>query len=652
MDGLRDEDAQVLDQMLRSLAHRGPDDQHMRGDTLTLLGARRLSIIDLERGRQPLTDETDTVIASQNGEIYNYVELRGDLEARGHRFRTHGDTETIVHLYQEHGIDFPRHLRGMFAIALWDSTRRRLVLARDRVGKKPLYWRLADGRLTYGSELKSIIAAPTVSRVVDQEALGLYLQYDYVPAPRTILHGISKLPPASVLVWDGGEPTISQYWAPEYEPKTRRSFEEDLAEGQDLMREAVRIRLRSDVPVGVFLSGGIDSGLVTAMMAEASTGPVRTFSIGFDDQAFDELPYARQVAERLGTMHDEEVVRIDALGLLPELADHYDEPFADPSAVPTFRVAQMAGKHLKVVLTGDGGDEAFGGYTRYLAHLGIGRSPIIAAARRSLDLLPPTVIRGAARSGRALLAPLGPDSRLLTRLELAEAIATRPADERYMEAMTTIGALARSQLLRDNDLARGSEGYLLDALRGGPTGRLDRILHADLRTYLSEDLLVKMDRATMACSLEARSPLLDQRVIEFAARLPIERKIQGSTTKVLLRAIARRYLPAELIDRPKHGFGAPIADWFRGELGTVFQDTVLAADARSRDFMDVEVAGRLFAQHRSRRTSTATDLWALLMFELWARRWLTPSGSDAPSPGAIEPARATAPTPVLSGERA
>jgi asparagine synthase (glutamine-hydrolysing) len=367
VNGLDQSEAGLVDRMLRSLAHRGPDDQYQLGDTRAMLGTRRLAIIDLAGGRQPLTDESDQIIATQNGEIYNYVELRPDLERRGHVFRSDGDTETIVHLYEEHGPGFVRFLRGMFAIAIWDARIGRLVLARDRLGKKPLYWRLADGRLTYGSEVKAILQDPVVERTVDREALALYLHYQYVPAPHSILKGIAKLAPASTLVWDGGEPRIERYWCPDYEPKTRRDLRDDVAEGTDLLREAVRLRLRSDVPVGIFLSGGMDSSVVTALMAEASAEPVRTFSIGFENQAYDELPYAREVASRFGTRHTEAVVQLDALELLPDLADAYDEPFADSSALPTFRVSQMAASELKVVLTGDGGDESFGGYARYRA---------------------------------------------------------------------------------------------------------------------------------------------------------------------------------------------------------------------------------------------------------------------------------------------
>lgn len=609
-DGVREGDARLVDAMLRSLAHRGPDDQYMAGDAKAWLGARRLSIIDLEGGRQPLTDESGLILATQNGEIYNYIELREDLERRGHIFQTRSDTETIVHLYEEHGTAFVRHLRGMFAIAIWDGRLSRLVLARDRLGKKPLYWRLANGRLTYGSELKAILQDPEVERLVDREALNLYLQYQYVPAPWTILQGVAKLPPACTLIWDGDEPTIERYWTPSYEPKTRRDFQEDVEEGLAIIREAVRLRLRSDVPVGVFLSGGMDSSVVTALMAEESSQPVRTFSIGFENETYDELRYARAVADRYGTVHTEEIVRLDAIALLPDLADHFDEPFADSSAVPTFRVSQLAGQNLKVVLTGDGGDESFGGYGRYRYHAIFG----------SFDRIPGPLLRAATRAGRAAATPLGSRSRFGQRLRNAQVMFGIDADERYVRQMTLLGKTDRSNLMIGANM---STPYLLGVLQDGPVDPIDRLLRTDLLTYLPEDLLVKMDRATMANSLEARSPLLDHKLVEFAAKLPTDRKIEGRTTKVLLRVIAKRLMPAAHVDRPKMGFGVPIGDWFRGPLGDRFEEIVLAPDAASRDYLDQSAARALVTAHRSNQAENDGLLWSVLMFELWARRWLS-----------------------------
>ncbi len=613
-DGMRDSDGDLVDRMLRSIAHRGPDDHHMQGDDRgrAMLGIRRLAIIDLAGGRQPMTDESGDILCTQNGEIYNYVELRDDLIRRGHTMETHSDTETIVHLYEEYGLDFVQHLRGMFAIAIWDGRegRSRLVLARDRLGKKPLYWRLHDGRLTYGSELKEILEDASVPRTVDRAALGLYLQYQYVPSPLTILQGVQKLPPASVLSWDGGEPTVETYWVPAYEPKSTQTFEEDVDEGMALVEEAVRLRLRSDVPVGVFLSGGMDSSVVTAVMANQSAEPVRSYSIGFDDRAFDELPYARAVAKQFSTIHHEEVVRLDAVAMLPDLARHYDEPFGDSSAIPTFRVSQMAAEHLKVVLTGDGGDESFGGYMRYRAHAMFG----------ALDVIPGPLLRSAARLGYTVTAPLGEHSRFRRRLQTAETLFGQTPDERYLHLMSVMNPELRGAVLP------GSNGetskYLLDVMAASPANATDRMVRTDLLTYLPECLLVKVDRASMAHSLEARAPLLDHKLVEFAARLPVERKIDGSNTKVLLRAIAKRLMPAEMVDRPKMGFGVPIAEWMRGGLGDQFEQLVLAPDALSRDHLDTEAAAGLLREHRTGRYDHNHRLWVLLMFELWARTWL------------------------------
>jgi asparagine synthase (glutamine-hydrolysing) len=609
-DGLRDSDPVLLDRMLHSIRHRGPDDQYTLASATAILGTRRLSIIDLDGGRQPLTDESGQVIATQNGEIYNYIELREELERQGHVFRTQGDTEAIVHLYEEHGTAFVDHLRGMFAIALWDGRTGQLVLARDRLGKKPLYWHLAGGRLTYGSELKVLLEDPEVERQVDREALALYLQYQYIPAPCTILRGVSKLPPASVLTWDGEAVRVERYWSPEYEPKSVRTLGEDVEEGLSILRESVQLRLRSDVPVGIFLSGGMDSSIVTALAAESSATPLRTFSIGFEETGFDELPYARAVASQFGTVHTEEVVRLDAMELLPHLADHFDEPNGDSSAVPTYRVSQLAAEHVKVVLTGDGGDESFGGYPRYLPNWTL----------TALGATPSSLVRVATRAGKVAF---NSNVRLMRRLEVADAMAGQGWDEQYLNRMALVPRAAREQLLGNGDDEAASR-YLLDVLRAGPPEMTDRLLRADLLTYLPEALLVKVDRASMANSLEARSPLLDHKLVEFAARLPVDRKIKSGQGKILLREIGKQFMPADHIDRPKMGFGIPASDWFSGPLGDRYRELVLAPDSATRDHLESSVCAELLDKHRS-IGGQHDALWLLLMFELWARRWLRPA---------------------------
>lgn len=610
-DGLRDSDLPLMDRMLASLEHRGPDEQQVVSDRYAAVGARRLSVIDLETGGQPIGNEDGSIQATQNGEIYNYVELRQLLETRGHTFRSRGDTETIAHLYEEYGDDFVGHLRGMFAIAVWDARRKRLILARDRLGKKPLYWRLSDGRLSYGSELKALLCDPAAPRIVDRVALARYLQYQYIPAPETIFHGICKLAPATMLIWEAAEPVVRRYWHLAYVPKMLRQPEEERAECLALLREAVKLRLRSDVPLGLFLSGGMDSSTVLALMAEMSPRPVMTFTIGFEDAGYDERPYARAVARAFGTDHVEEVVRLDAFSLLPDLATHFDEPFGDSSAIPTYRVAQMAARSVRVVLTGDGGDETFGGYGSYRSQLALSR----------LDILPPTLRRGVVR-GRQLQRRLAgrpsPQSDSITSLE---ELVSLPSDMRYVRIMSMSDLRLRLRLLRDDPVAN-QDDYLLKVMRSGPRAPLDRMLAADTMSYLPDDLLVKMDRATMAHSLEARAPLLDHVLVEFAATLSPSRKIRAHLTKVLLREVTRTLLPPHLLERPKHGFSVPLGTWFSGGLGELYRETVLSPDAILRDHLDQATAASLLDEHVGGAADHGRRLWLLLSFELWGRRWL------------------------------
>jgi asparagine synthase (glutamine-hydrolysing) len=609
--GVREADTHLVDTMLRTLSHRGPDDHVVRSERGAVLGTRRLSIIDIAGGRQPLANEDGTIVASQNGEIYNYVELRRELLANGHSLQSDGDTETLVHLYEEHGPNLVEHLRGMFAIAIWDSKRSRLVLARDRLGKKPLYWRLDGGRLSYGSELKALLADPELERTVDRDALAAYLGYQYVPAPRSILAGVHKLPPACVLVWDGGEPRIERYWTLEYEPKTNRSFADDRDACLEKLREAVRIRLRSDVPVGCFLSGGIDSSVVTALIAEMSPDPVRTFTIGFDVAGFDESGHAAAVARHFGTDHTSEIATLDALSLLPAFAHAYDEPFGDPSAIPTMRVAQLAATGLKVVMTGDGGDEMFAGYTRYAAHERIQR----------LGFVPRPVWRAGASLAHGVAAALTPGSAILSRIENAGELMTLPSTERYDRFLRITSPNVQRALLGDGRMP--SDGDPEPVLPGSiPRDRVDRLLRLDTLTYLPGDLLVKMDRATMACSLEARSPLLDQELAAFAARLPSDRKLRGGQSKALLREVARGLLPRSIVDRPKKGFGVPTNAWFRTALGARFAEVALSPDAYLRDVVDHSVVAQLYSEHRRGIRNHGHKLWALLALELWGRTWL------------------------------
>ncbi|HET7026184.1 MAG TPA: asparagine synthase (glutamine-hydrolyzing) [Candidatus Limnocylindrales bacterium] len=611
-DDLRPDDPALVSAMLGTIAHRGPDDQQMHCAEQAIIGARRLSIIDLETGRQPLTNERGDVVVSLNGEIYNYVELRVELERRGHTLRTHGDTETIAHLYEDEGDAFVDRLRGMFAIALWDAARHRLVLVRDRLGKKPVYWRLTNGRLTWGSEIKAILADPDVPRSVDRLALARYLQYGYVPDPLSILSGISKLPPASMLTWEpGAEPQIVRYWTPEVAPRIvapEQAREECLA----LLREAVGIRLRSDVPLGAFLSGGIDSSLVVALMAEASSRPVRTYSIGFEEEAFNELPHARRIATAFGTDHTEAVVRLDAVDALPRLARVYDEPLADTSTLPTFRVAQLASEGVTVVLTGDGGDETFGGYRTYRRQ----------AAMETISRLTGRLHGPLAGLAGAVVPSIAGGSALRARLQRWQSDAGLDPDERFIGMMSMTTAPMRAALLGSADLV-DQDGYLRSILATAPEWSVvARAEYADLMSYLPGDLLVKVDRATMANSLEARAPFLDQELVSFAMRLPASLKVHRTRTKSLLRDVAARLIPADLAARPKAGFSVPIDAWFRDGLGRLFESCVLAPDSLTRDHVDRATTARLLGEHRAGTADHGNILWALLMFEHWAREWL------------------------------
>jgi asparagine synthase (glutamine-hydrolysing) len=602
-DGLQSTDPGLLDGMLRSLAHRGPDEQRQVRDASGAIGARRLSIIDLETGGQPVSGEDEAIQVVQNGEIYNYVELREDLLRRGHTLRSRGDTEVIAHLYEDHGDDFVHHLRGMFAIAIWDGRRRRLVLARDRFGKKPLYWRRSGTRLLFASELKAILLDPATPRRLDRTALADYLQYQYVPAPRSIFADIHKLPPASLLTWDGGEVQIARYWHLAYQPKHDVSPDERREATLELLREAVTLRLRSDVPVGLFLSGGMDSSTVLALAA--GSADLRTFTIAFEEVGYDESAAAATVARHFGTRHTEEVVRLDVLSVLPRLAAHFDEPFGDSSAIPTFRLAEVTAPHVRVVLTGDGGDEMFGGYPRYQLQLSLNR----------LQHLPPRLRRLVATTRRIALGrePSADDSALEVRIG-------ESADLQYVRLMSMAGLGLRRRLLRDDPIA-DRDAYLLDVLAESPKHGIDRLLSADARSYLPEDLLVKMDRATMAHSLEARSPFLDHRLGEYVARLPGDAKVARGATKRLLREIALSLMPSELVERPKAGFAAPLDAWFRGGLGEVYRDLVLAPDAQVAAHLDQDTAAGILTAHLAGAAENGRTLWLLLAFELWARQW-------------------------------
>ncbi len=603
--GARVAGMEVARAMCGAIAHRGPDDEGIHHQPEAFLGMRRLAIIDLETGAQPVYNEDRSVCVVFNGEIYNFAELRRELLARGHRFRSSGDAEVIVHAYEEYGTACFSRLRGMFAIAVWDARERTLVLARDRLGKKPLYYHAGTEALVFGSELKSLLRYPGLDTTVSDEAVRLYCLMGYVPAPLSIFRAVSKLPAAHYLVFREGGVSLHRYWRLAFQPKWEDD-EDVLAERlREHLADAVRARLVCDVPFGAFLSGGLDSSVVVALMARYMDRPVKTFSIGFREERYSELDDARVLARHVGAEHEELVVEPDALALLDDLAWYFDEPFADSSAIPTFLVARMAARHVKMVLSGDGGDEAFGGYERYPRFL------TVHALQSWGGRLPGRI--AAALAGRFR-------NRRLRRLGWVGTRVSLPFPRSYLSGVALMTPPAAARLLGTAaapDDYGVVEGLFPAALEAG-----DAVIAGDVESYLVDDILVKVDRATMANSLEARAPLLDHELLEFAARLPFHHKIRGRVTKRLFRRVARGLLPAALLDKPKQGFAIPLAEWFRGPLHELLQDMVHSRAFIERGAFSPSAVRTLLDEHGRGVADRSEPLWVVLMYELWARRHL------------------------------
>ena len=599
----RDRRADV-DAMRAELVHRGPDDGSTDAFGACVLGHQRLRVLDLETGWQPVESEDGQVVAVFNGELYNFPELRERLAARGHTVRGTGDTPVLPHLYEDEGIDFVRRLEGMFAVALWDRRRELLVLARDRVGKKPLLWtRLPDGTFAFASELQSLLALDDLPRELDLEALDAYLALGYVPGPRTILSAVHKVPPAHVLVVEGGSERAVRYWRAEARPEPGVEEDEWLERVRATVGAAVRRRLAADVPLGVLLSGGIDSSVVTALTAAASTEPVRTYTVGFPDRLYDERSYARAVAERFGTEHEELLVEAEPAEAVERLVQALGEPLGDEAALPTFLICEQARRHVTVALTGDGGDESFAGYERYAAHR-------LAA---TAGLVPP-LARVGARALRRLPAgrrePRSTTFRAARFLETAAA----PAPERYGGLMEVFPAETR-EALEVAERAPVSASALLGAPRAPGLAGLQLL---DAETYLADDLLVKADLASMAHSLELRSPLLDREVLELGLALPDRLKQRGRRGKLALRRAFAAELPPQVAKRGKSGFGVPLGRWFRGDLRQLANDVLLDRTARERGLFHPSSVERLLAEHAA-GVDHAHRLWGLLVLELWLR---------------------------------
>jgi asparagine synthase (glutamine-hydrolysing) len=608
-------DEALIRRMNGTLRHRGPDDEGVWIDGPIGLGHCRLSIIDLSpSGHQPMPNEDGTVWIVYNGEIYNHLDLRADLERRGHRYHSTSDTETILHLYEEHGRDCVQHLRGMFAFALWDGRNRRLLLARDRFGQKPLFYAETAEGLAFASEIGSLLQDPAVSREVDEVALHHYLTYGYIPAPQTAFRCVRKLPPANTLVWENGHISIERYWALRYTPKLAINEEEAAERLLELLREATRLRLMSEVPLGAFLSGGIDSSAVVALMAEATAEPVKTFSIGFDDQTFSEVHYARQVAERYATDHHEYTVTPDALAVLPELVWAYGEPYADSSALPTYYVARETRRHVTVALNGDGGDEAFAGYERYLA------ARLAARYERAPRWLRERII--------APLARRLPEStrrrdyvRHFKRFVLAMGDSPQ---RRYARWIILLDNPDKERLYAPDFRAHMAEVDSLNLLEQAFAAAdspdfVERAQFADVHTYLPDDLLVKVDVATMVHALESRSPFLDHELAEFAARLPANYKLRGRTSKHILKRALHSHLPPSILHRDKQGFALPIGRWFRHELRQAAYDVLLDPRTLRRGMLDGGAVRALLDEHISGQANHGYRIWELLFLELWFR---------------------------------
>jgi asparagine synthase (glutamine-hydrolysing) len=613
----------VLESMCRVIAHRGPDEQGATVRGAAALGMRRLSIIDLAGGQQPMSGCDPSVNIVFNGEIYNYRELRRDLEARGHRFHTNSDTEAIVHAYEEHGARCVDSLRGMFGFAVWDERRRRLFVARDRAGKKPLYYTLTpEGTLVFGSELKSLLLHPEVRREVNPEAVDSYLSFGYVPDPLSIFRGVHKLPPGCHLTFENGGVKVEEYWDFPFKPEEGRSEDDWLEELRALLEESVRVRLVADVPLGAFLSGGVDSSAIVGLMARATERPVKTFSIGFREDSYDELKFARVAAEKFKTEHHEFVVTPDVCAIVDELVWHFDEPFADSSALPTYMVSKLARDYVKVVLSGDGGDELFAGYTRYAVD-----------RRRSGFARLPRVVREGLMQPLGRRLPHGARGR-----NFIHNVALEPLD-RYVEEVSVFTRLNKASLYTEEFRRRlgasdPAAGFRATAGRAGTGDPLDALLYLDAKTYLPGDILTKVDRMTMAVGLEARAPLLDHKLIEFVGRIPARFKMKGFETKHLFKRAVEGLVPDEILRRPKQGFGVPIQHWINSELRGRTRETLLDPRATARGYTDTSYVRLLLDEHERGRRDHAAELWALFVLELWHRNFV----DCAPSAERPEPA--------------
>lgn len=607
----------ILEKMNKAIFHRGPDEDGFYINNNVGLAMRRLSIIDLAGGQQPIHNKDKTKWIVYNGEVYNFQELRKDLEKDGHQFYTHSDTEIIIHLYDKYGVDCVQYLRGMFVFAIWDEVEKSLFIARDRVGKKPLlYSHQPNGDLIFGSEFKALLQHPAISREVDAQAIHHYLSYLCVPAPFTAYKAIRKLEPGHWLLWKKGEIKTHRYWLPDFHSKIKISEPEAEEETLRILREATKMRMISEVPLGAFLSGGVDSSTVVALMAEQSDKPVKTFSIGFEQEDFSELKYAKRVAEHIGAEHHEFIVKPNAIEILPTLVEHYGEPYADSSAIPTYYVSRETRKQVTVALNGDGGDESFAGYERYLAMRLSEKYHYLPKVLRSLigkavGTLPTSELKR---------------SRVRDAKRFVRA-ANLPKVERYFRWVSAIDRDLK-ETLYTKEFKNQTEKYDSSSFlkqwfdKSNGNGIVDATMLTDQMTYLPNDLLVKVDIASMANSLEARSPLLDHKLIEFAASLPENIKLKGAENKSLLKKVGSRLVPREVLYRKKMGFGVPINHWLRSELKEYLRENLLSEKFAKRDIVKIDIVRKLVNEHIDENRNHSMQLWTLLMLELWFQHFI------------------------------
>lgn len=617
--------AELVERMCGQIVHRGPDDQGIWAQPGVALGMRRLSIIDVAGGHQPMSNEDGAVWIVFNGEIYNYLDVRKDLEGRGHRFATRSDTEVMLHGWEEWGESSVEHLRGMFAYALWDRRTDTLFLARDRLGKKPLYYTVVNNTLFFGSEIKAILAYPEVPREVNPAALDAYLTYRYVPGSVTMFQGIHKLLPGQTLTWRAGEISLRQYWQPRYEAHAQVASEEEYIERTtELLRESVRIRLMSEVPLGAFLSGGLDSSVVVGLMAGLMDQPVKTFSVGFGEGGdIDEVAHAKIVAEHFGTDHHEITVKADAAELLPRLVWHMDEPVADSAAIPTFLISEVACKEVTVVLTGEGSDELFAGYPRYYGD----------RLLSMVEFLPQPARKPLAAA--SYLFPSTSDQRLVRYAHRALRGAGQSRAERYRNWMTVFQQSEKEALYSPAlraALGQGRQVHPGEPVLTGPIARdfLHTMLEYDVLGWLPEDLLMKVDKMGMAASIEARMPFLDHVLFEYVAGMPEAMKLRGRTSKYILRQISKGLLPESIRQRKKHGFDVPVNRWLRSDLRPMLHELLGADRLRAHGFFAPEAVAQLIEEHESGRRDHQHRLWTLLCFQLWYETYISVS-SEKPA---------------------